>query len=118
MAIDRATFSKEVEDLSSAVADLVDRLDTGELESLTVLSIKEHRMRLQAAQDAYEEWNAADGAGKRNASELKSLYMKAELDNRVQMAIVAVLVERLGQIPDVPDDGAGTIRSDDEPPQS
>jgi hypothetical protein len=45
MAIDRATFSQEVEDLSSAVADLVDRLDTGELESLAVLPIKEHRRR-------------------------------------------------------------------------
>ncbi len=72
-------------------------------------------MRLQAAQDAYEEWNAAESAGEQNASELKSLYMKAALDNRVQMAIVAVLVEKLGGVPDLPDDGEPAVRSDDGP---
>jgi hypothetical protein len=49
---------------------------------------------------------------------LKSIYMKAELDNRVQMAIVAVLVETLARVPDVPDVGTRAIRSDDDPPQS
>ena len=78
----------------------------------------EHRKRLQVAQDAYEEWHAADTGGNQNAGELKSLYMKAMLDNRVQMAIVAVVVKKLGRIPDVPDDLMPVIRSDDAPPQS
>jgi hypothetical protein len=34
------------------------------------------------------------------------------------MAIVAVLVAKLGRVPDLPDDGPPEIRSDDGPPQS
>jgi hypothetical protein len=112
MAADRTEFSQEVEDLSFAVTDLVAQLDPRELEMLAILSIKEHRKRLQAAQDAYDEWRAADPAHNQNAGELKSVYMKAMLDNRVQMTIVAVVVKKLGRIPDTPDEAMPVLRSD------
>ena len=118
MATDRTEFSKEVENLSPAIADLVEGLDSRELERLTVLSMQEHHKRLQAAQDAYDEWRAADVADREDADERKSQYLKATLDNRVQMAIVAVLVERLGRVPELPDDGELPARSVDGPLQS
>jgi hypothetical protein len=118
MAADRTKFGQEVEELSSAIDDLLEGLEPRELESLAILSIKEHRTRLQAAVDAYDEWHTAAEAGHDNADDLKSMYTKAMLDNRIQMTTVAAVVKKLGRIPDMPQDDPPAVRSDAAPRRS
>ncbi|GLS34975.1 hypothetical protein GCM10010869_05630 [Mesorhizobium tianshanense] len=105
MTADRADMKSPNDELSAALAELIRPLDQPQLEKLTHESIGEHRRLLEIAETAYSAWMAAKQSGGDNAADFHQAYVRAMLNNRAQMAVVAALVDGLGHVPNVP--GAG-----------
>jgi hypothetical protein len=87
--------------LSSDIAALVEPLDETELESLTIAAIRQHRMYVARAEHAFERWKSASEIGANEITSLRRSYVQVMLDQSVQMAVLASLIDRLGYVPDV-----------------
>jgi hypothetical protein len=87
-----------------SLAELVDPLDTREVDALAVSAIKQHRLHLAEAEDAYEAWMAVEGQDNDRARHLKTVYVHAMLLNYAQMTVVEALINKLGRIPSIDDD--------------
>jgi hypothetical protein len=103
MASKRSDFRQQIAELSENISDLVEELDKDALEALVVSSIRRHRAALNRAEEMYDAWNGIpdDDARKR---ERYLTYMQANLENSVQMSLLAALLDRLGYIPVVKND--------------
>lgn len=97
----RSEFSREVEGLSSALSDLLDPLEKGELEALVVAAIRQHRAHIESAEVAEQAWRGAPDAEPNGKRALYGIYVQAMIDHCAHMTILATLVDRLGYIPGV-----------------
>lgn len=100
MGKDRTTHRALTEDLSPAIEELVALLDTSELESLTINSIMEHRRLLDVAERAYATMRSDQG---HQSAAHREAYVRAMLNNKAQLAVVNLLVDRLGYVPHMPE---------------
>lgn len=89
--------------IEPALADLIAELDATSLERVVVHAILEHRRLLDVAQNAFE--SMTDSSDHDDAR--RDAYVCAMLNSKVQTAVVAFLVDRLGYVPDVPKPDAG-----------
>ncbi len=94
----------------TAVRRLLGELSTEELEPIAVEIIREHRGRLQRAQDLFDTLERKDEE-RVTAAELRQLrqdYRMATLNLHGQHQLVSLVVAALGYVPDVdsrpPDD--------------
>jgi TraR antiactivator len=102
---------KKVDENKLGLAELIDPMDERELEALAVSAIKEHRLRLAKAEEAYEAWVSVQGEESDHVRQLKATYIQAMLDSHAHMSVVEVLVGKLGRIPSIDgEDGADTIK--------
>ena len=106
MGKDRKTGKEQIEELAPAISELVESLDHAGLEKVTIQSILEHRRLLGVAEAAYGALTEGDAASEPDASERHETYVRAMLSSKAQMAVVAVLVDRLGYVPDIIDERA------------
>jgi hypothetical protein len=110
MASEISDFRRQVAELSENISDLIEELDRDGLEALVVSSIREHRAALDKAEEAFDAWKAVPDDEPGRQRELYLLYMQANLDNSVQMSLLAALLDHLGYIPVVESErGAGSI---------
>lgn len=88
---------------SSVIQTLLGELSTEELERVAVTVIREHRHRLHAAQELFEEINRfeACGADGGDLDELTHNYRIALLNMHAQHQLVSLIVDRLGYVPEV-----------------
>lgn len=86
-------------EFAPALKELVGVLNPAELENFTIESIREHRRLLAAAEKAYTATGETQEAGLAH----RKAYVRAMLKSKAQLSIVAVLVDQLGYIPDVPE---------------
>lgn len=100
MAKVRTTHRGLAEELTPAVEELVSSLQASELECLTVQAITEHRRLLEIAEEAYEAMMRAESHGG-EPGQYREPYVRAMLNNKAQLALVNLLVERLGYLPEV-----------------
>lgn len=103
MASNSSDFRRQIAELSENISDLVEELDKDALEALVVSSIRQHRAALDRAEEMYDAWNGIpdDDTQKR---ERYLTYMQANLENSVQMSLLAALLDHLGYIPVVEND--------------
>ena len=100
MAKVRTTHRGLAKELTPAVEELVSSLQASELESLAVQAITEHRRLLEIAEEAYEAMMRAESHGG-EPGQYREPYVRAMLNNKAQLALVNLLVERLGYLPEV-----------------
>lgn len=89
-----------MEDIGPAIADLVASLDVAQLKSVTIEAILEHRRLLAVAEKAYADLDPASSQQTDKGTAGREAYVRAMLNSKAQMAVVAVLVDRLGFVPD------------------
>lgn len=104
MASKRSDFRRQIAELSESISDLVEELDKDALEALVVSSIRQHRAALDRAEEMYDAWNGVpdDDVNLKRGRYLT--YMQANLENSVQMSLLAALLDHLGYIPVVEND--------------
>lgn len=100
MGEDRTTHRALTDDLTPAIEELVASLDRSQLETLTIQSIIEHRRLLDLAEQAHSEMTSPRGPG---GGALREAYVHAMLNNKAQLVVVNLLVDRLGYVPDLPE---------------
>lgn len=88
---------------SSVIQTLLGELSADELERVAVTVIREHRHRLQAAQELFEELNRveASGADSGDLDAITHSYRIAMLNLHAQHQLVSLIVDRLGYVPEV-----------------
>jgi hypothetical protein len=88
---------------SSAILALLQELTADELERVAAAVIREHRCRLQKAQDLFEKIGRLEASvGQDNVLEgLQHDYRIAVLNLHAQHQLVSLVVNRLGYVPDV-----------------
>ncbi len=85
------------------IQTLLENLTCDELERVAAALIREHRSRLQTAQDVFEE------IGRREAADIPGEYLDrlqhdyriAMLNLHAQHQLVSLVVNRLGHVPEV-----------------
>ncbi len=75
-------------------------LNRSQLETVTIQSIIEHRRLLDLAEKAHAEMKSPRGQG---GGALRDAYVHAMLNNKAQLVVVNLLVDRLGYVPDLPE---------------
>ena len=88
---------------SSVIHTLLEELTADELERVAAAVIREHRCRLQMAQDLFEEIGRREAAGAQD-EDLDSLqhdYRIAMLNLYTQHQLVSLVVNRLGRVPEL-----------------
>ena len=88
---------------STAVRRLLSELSIEELEPIAVEVIREHRRRLQRAQNLFEalEPNDENRAASEEVVRLRQDYRMAMLNLHGQHQLVSLVVTALGYVPDV-----------------
>src|SRR5665213_1812721 len=86
----RLSGGEKVHENRLGLAELIDPIDERELEALAVSAIKEHRLRLAKAEDAYEAWIAVQFDESDHGRQLKADYIQAMLDSHAHMSVVEV----------------------------
>jgi hypothetical protein len=88
---------------SSVIHTLLEELTADELERVATAVIREHRCRLQMAQDLFEEIGRreSDEVQDRNLDRLQHDYRIAMLNLHTQHQLVSLVVNRLGYVPEV-----------------
>lgn len=99
MASKRSDFRQQIAELSESISYLIEELDKDALEALVVSSIRQHRAALDRAEEMYDAWNGVpdDDVNLKRGRYLT--YMQANLENSVQMSLLAALLDHLGYIP-------------------
>jgi hypothetical protein len=97
--------------LSTDVGDVSGSPDAStnasDLESATILAIKEHRRAIEADQAVYDEWDRAASDPNSPASLVQSLqneYIARQEKSQAQQCKLAELIDALGYVPHVPSD--------------
>ena len=88
---------------STAVRRILSEISAEDLEPLAVEIIREHRRRLQLAEDSFEVLESK-GAASSAIAELRQLqqdYRMAMLNLHAQHQLVSLVVAALGYVPDV-----------------
>ena len=87
----------------SAVRRLLDAISTEELEPIAVEVIREHRRRLQRAQESFDALEGGDKKGATAAEPhlLRQNYRLALLSLHGQHHLVSLILAALGYVPDV-----------------
>jgi len=87
----------------TAVQRLLSELSIEELEPIAAEVVREHRRRLQRAQDLFEtlEHNGENRAASGEVVRLRQDYRVAMLDLHGQHQLVSLVVAALGYVPDV-----------------
>jgi hypothetical protein len=80
------------------MGELLASLDKEALERVVVQSIVEHRRLLDIAESKFEAMNA----GQANDTGAREAYVCAMLTSKAQTEVVALLLDRLGYVPNVP----------------
>jgi hypothetical protein len=88
---------------SSVIQTFLSDLSADELKRVAVTVIREHRHRLEAAQELFEEINRleASGADGGDLDGITHNYRIALLNMHAQHQLVGLVVERLGYVPEV-----------------
>lgn len=88
---------------SSAMESILAELTAYELERLATAVIRDHRCRLQKAQDLFEEIGRLEAADGQNADVdcLHHDYRLAMLNLHAQHQLVSLVVNRLGFVPEI-----------------
>jgi hypothetical protein len=88
---------------SSVIQTLLEHLTADELERVAVAVIREHRCRLQKAQDLFEAISRREAAGGQHddLDPLQYDYRIAMLNLHAQHQLVRMVVNRLGYVPEV-----------------
>ena len=88
---------------SSVIDALLEELTTDELERIAATVIREHRCRVQKAQDLFEEIARLEGADAQDdhLDTLQHEYRVAMLNVHAQHQLVSLMVNRLGYVPEV-----------------
>ena len=83
---------------SSVIQALLEDLTADELERVAAAVIREHRCRLQKAQDLFEEIGRTEtrGGQDKDLDHLQHDYRVAMLNLHAQHGIVSVVIEKLG----------------------
>ncbi|ODT74410.1 MAG: hypothetical protein ABS76_37140 [Pelagibacterium sp. SCN 64-44] len=79
------------------MGQLLALLDKEALERVVVQSIIEHRRLLDIAETTFEAMNADKGDG----TAAREAYVCAMLNSKVQTEVVALLLDKLGYVPEV-----------------
>lgn len=87
---------------------LLDGLTSEEISRLAVDIIRENRQWLNLAQSLFEqlEMSEKDGTTKQILDDLKREYRLAMLELKIQHELVRLIVDVLGYLPELPEDGA------------
>ncbi len=98
---------------ANGIRRLLGGLPTDELEQIAVEVIREHRRRLQLAQELFEALERAgqDHAGPDALPRLHRDYRLATLNLHGQHALVSLVVELLGYVPEVDGEAPADIVS-------
>lgn len=93
----------ELASSSSAIQALLEELTANELERVAAAVIREHRCRLQKAQDLFDESGRKETCGgqDKDLALLRHDYRMAMLDLHAQHQLVSLVVTRLGYVPEV-----------------
>ena len=91
-----------MEELGPAITDLVVPLDQTQLKNVAIEAILEHRRLLAIAEKAYSGLKTTTESQDGEEAATREAYVRAMLNSKSQMAVIAVLVDRLGYVPDVP----------------
>lgn len=88
---------------SSVIQTLLEELTADELERVAAAVIREHRCRLQNAQDLFEEIGRIEtrGGQDNDLEPLQHDYSIAMLNLHAQHQLVSLVVNRLGYVPEV-----------------
>lgn len=88
---------------SSVIQTLLEELTCDELERVASAVIREHRSRLQTAQDIFEEIGQLESTGAKgeDIDSLQQDYHVATLNLHLQHQLVSLVVNRLGHVPEV-----------------
>ena len=88
---------------SREIYTLLEELTADELERVAAAVIREHRYRLQKAQDLFGEVDRLEVAGIADQSidRIQHDYRIAMLDLHAQHQLVSLVVNRLGYVPEV-----------------
>ena len=88
---------------SSVIESLLGELTADELERVATAVIREHRCRLQKAQDLFEEIGRREASGGKDddLDPLQYDYRLAMLNLHAQHQLVSLVVNRLGYVPEV-----------------
>ena len=88
---------------SSVIHTLLEELTADELERVATAVIREHRCRLQKAQDLFEEIGRTEtrGGQDKDLDHLQHDYRVAMLNLHAQHGIVSLVIEKLGYVPEV-----------------
>jgi Prokaryotic Transcriptional repressor TraM len=103
MASNSSDFRRQIAELSENISGLVEELDKDALEALVVSSIRQHRAALDRAEEMYDAWNGIPDDDDRKRERYLT-YIQANLENSVQMSLLAALLDHLGYIPVVEND--------------
>lgn len=95
---------------STAVRRLLNELSTGELEPLAIEVIREHRRRLQRAQELFEALERGPELPSTAAErrQLQQDHRMAMLNLHAQHQLVSLVVTALGYVPDVDSPSSAT----------
>lgn len=87
----------------TGIRTLLGDLTPDELERVAIAVIREHRSRLQRAQDLFDEVARleAAGSGDEELQQVNHDYRIATLNLYAQHQLVSMVVERLGYVPEV-----------------
>ncbi|TPJ81944.1 hypothetical protein FJ434_20880 [Mesorhizobium sp. B2-5-13] len=88
---------------SSVIQALLEELTADELERVAATVIREHRCRVQKAQDLFEEIARLEAADAQDEylDPLQHEYRIAMLNVHAQHQLVSLVVNRLGHVPEV-----------------
>lgn len=88
---------------STAVRRLLNEISTAELEPLAIEVIREHRRRLQRAEELFDTLERAAESGSTTAEQVQLLqdHRMAMLNLHAQHQLVSLLVSTLGYIPNI-----------------
>lgn len=89
--------------ISNRIQTLLGDLTAEELDRMAIAVIRDHRNKLQQAQTLFEEMERREAAGAddEDLSQLTHDYRLALLNLHIQHQLVAVVVDRLGYVPEV-----------------
>lgn len=94
-------YLEDVSDLMLSARDL----SPSDVETLTIRAIQTHRRLMKRAESLFQDLPEEYQTGESRGGDRHLAYVEAELEMFTQAETVNRLVDLLGHIPDVPEDG-------------